>query len=70
MTVCKGNLIVHSDGTPALCSEELAGRSCGDLSFERHRIFRSCGFTFLHGCPKCESQTTSQPAPAQAVAGA
>jgi len=63
MTVCKGNLIVHRDGTAALCSEELAGRSCGELSFERHRIFRSCGLTFLRGCPRCESQAISPMAP-------
>ena len=63
MSVCKGSLIVHRDGTPVFCSEELAGRSCGDLSYERHRIFRSCGLTYVRGCPDCEDQ----PSPASAA---
>ena len=59
MSVCKGSLVVHKDGTPVFCSEELAGRSCADLSYERHRIFRSCGLTFLRGCPDCVDQLLS-----------
>lgn len=54
MNVCRGSLVLHRDGTPVLCSEELAGRRCEDLSYERHRIFRSCGLTFLRGCPECD----------------
>jgi hypothetical protein len=53
MSVCKGSLILHKDGTPVFCSEQLAGRSCVDLSYEGHRIFRSCGLTFERGCPEC-----------------
>ena len=53
MTVCRGSLVVHMDGTPVFCSEELAGRRCDELSYERHRIFRSCGLTFVRGCPQC-----------------
>src|SRR5580700_1346138 len=61
VSVCRGSLIVHKDGTPLLCSEELAGRSCaGDRSYERHRIFRSCGLTLLDGCPECEAQAASR----------
>ena len=72
MSVCRGSLIVHRDGTPVFCSEELAGHSCeGDLSYERHRIFRSCGLTFVLGCPDCEAQTGARrDSPAGAVAGA
>lgn len=71
MSVCEGSLIVHKDGTPVLCSEELSGRSCGgDLTYERHRIFRSCGLTFLRGCPECETQVASPGGEAPARASA
>jgi hypothetical protein len=60
MTPCRGSLVLHRDGTPVLCTEELAGRSCPDLCYERHRIFRSCGLTFLRGCPECEGTLTSE----------
>ena len=53
MKVCRGSLILHRDGTPVCCSEEVAGGFCGELSYERHRIFRSCGLTFRDGCPEC-----------------
>jgi hypothetical protein len=66
MSVCKGSLILHKDGTPVFCSEQLAGRSCVDLSYERHRIFRSCGLTFARGCPECvrKAQAAQDPIPA------
>ncbi len=64
MSVCKGSLVLHRDGTPVFCSEELAGRSCGDLSYEHHRIFRSCGMTFLRGCPECADEAASSQASA------
>jgi hypothetical protein len=66
MSVCKGSLILHTDGTPVLCTEELEGRSCGDLTYERHRIFRSCGLTFLRGCPECETKAAFGSTPSQA----
>ena len=53
MRVCRGSLILHRDGTPVCCSEELAGGFCDELSYERHRIFRSCGLTFRERCPEC-----------------
>lgn len=56
MSVCKGSLVVHRNGTPMLCTEELSARSCGELSYERHRIFRSCGLTFERGCPECDER--------------
>ncbi len=60
VSFCKGSLVVHKDGTPVFCSEELAGRFCGGgVSYERHRIFRSCGLTFFRGCPECESELAS-----------
>jgi len=60
VSFCKGSLVVHKDGTPVFCSEELAGRFCGGgLSYERHRIFRSCGLTFFRGCPECEREAAS-----------
>lgn len=68
MSACKGSLVVHKDGTPVFCSEELAGRSCPDLSYERHRIFRSCGLTFLRGCPDCVNQASAAPS-VRATAG-
>jgi hypothetical protein len=59
MSVCRGSLVVHKDGSPVFCSEEMAGRSCEGLSYERHRIFRSCGLTFFQGCPDCEDRDTA-----------
>jgi hypothetical protein len=64
MSVCKGSLILHRDGTPVLCTEELAGRSCVDLTYEHHRIFRSCSLTFLRGCPQCADNVASSQASA------
>jgi hypothetical protein len=69
VSFCKGSLVVHKDGTPLFCSEELAGRFCGGgLSYERHRIFRSCGLTFFRGCPECESELASASDVAPALA--
>lgn len=69
MNVCRGSLVLHKDGTPVLCSEELAGRSCIELSYERHRIFRSCGLTFLRGCPDCrDDEASASPAPSARAA--
>jgi hypothetical protein len=71
VSFCKGSLVVHKDGTPVFCSEELAGRFCaGALSYERHRIFRSCGLTFFRGCPECESEPASTTASASGAAPA
>ena len=69
MSVCKGSLILHKDGTPVFCSEELAGRSCGDLSYEHHRIFRSCGLTFPLGCPQCAPAAPAASSQPSAVLG-
>jgi len=69
MKVCRGSLVLHKDGTPVLCSEELADRFCDDLSYERHRIFRSCGLTFLRGCPECAPGAAPTPASTALVAG-
>jgi hypothetical protein len=63
MSVCKGSLVVHRNGTPMLCTEELSGRSCAELSYERHRIFRSCGLTFQRGCPECDEREMGGPDP-------
>ena len=70
MSVCKGSLILHKDGTPVFCSEQLAGRSCVELSYERHRIFRSCGLTFQRGCPECTGQADATPEPVEEFASA
>jgi hypothetical protein len=61
VSFCKGSLVVHRDGNPVFCSEELAGRFCGGgLRYERHRIFRSCGLTFFRGCPECETESEGE----------
>jgi hypothetical protein len=66
MSICRGSLVVHKDGSPVFCSEELAGRPCEGPSYERHRIFRSCGLTFFRGCPDCEGQETAASTPSAA----
>jgi hypothetical protein len=53
MASCDGTLVVHEDGNPIWCSEELAGRPCRDYTFERHRAFMSCRVAFRLGCPDC-----------------
>jgi hypothetical protein len=53
MQPCTGTLVVHEDGTPALCSEELRGGRCPDHGYERHRAFEPCRLTSEHGCPRC-----------------
>jgi hypothetical protein len=42
MGLCSGYLVVHADGTPFYCSEELVGASCHDYSAERHHTVRQC----------------------------
>ena len=55
MQVCKGTLVVHKDSEPAYCSEEIAGRPCGDYDLTRHRSIASCRLIYVApGCRRCE----------------
>jgi len=53
MQPCTGTLVVHRDGTPALCSEELRGGECPGRGYERHRAFEPCRVTRGPDCPHC-----------------
>jgi hypothetical protein len=53
MAGCQGTLVVHEDGTPIWCSEELDGNTCTDDAVDRHRALISCRVAFRLGCPDC-----------------
>ena len=69
MGACSGTLVVHEDGTPVWCSEELGGRVCGDRSYERHRSFQSCRVALRLGCPECVGATLAEAHVPRAQAG-
>ncbi len=54
MGLCSGYLVVHADGTPFYCSEELAGATCEDYRPERHHTVRPCqtvvGYRYCSFC--------------------
>jgi len=53
--LCNGVLVVHQDGAPALCSEELDGRPCTGIE-EPHQRSISCADLFgVGGCEVCAS---------------
>ena len=61
-SVCQGILVVHRDGTPVLCSEELSGRPCAAAhAYEWHTAIHSCALTFVHGCPTCPAMRVTLP---------
>jgi len=54
MMLCKGTLVVHRDSVPVYCSEEIAGRPCGDYDLTRHRSIASCRLIYVaNGCRRC-----------------
>lgn len=54
-THCDGKLILHRDGTVALCTAQLTGPGCPDLSLAGHATFLSCADVLGAGvtCPRC-----------------
>ena len=70
MAGCQGTLVVHEDGTPIWCSEELDGNTCTDDAFDRHRAFITCRVAFRLGCPDCRhDELVGVGAVARAAAG-
>ena len=70
MAGCRGTLVVHQDGTPIWCSEELDGNTCTGDVLERHRALISCRLAFRLGCPDCRpDELSGVGAVARAAAG-
>lgn len=51
---CDGSLMLHADGTPAACTEELEGRPCAGLEAEHRGPATSCDELLgAGGCELC-----------------
>ncbi|MGA2521373.1 MAG: hypothetical protein ABSG81_11225 [Acidimicrobiales bacterium] len=54
MQMCPGTLVVHEDGSPALCSVHGHIGPCpAELSLEAHRVVQSCRLVYVGRCPEC-----------------
>jgi hypothetical protein len=62
MVLCKGTVVVHRDSVPVYCSEEIAGRPCGDYDLTRHRSIASCRLVYVaNGCRRCAGHVYERP---------
>lgn len=63
-THCDGKLVLHRDGSVALCTAQLTPVGC-DLHLARHRAFVSCDCVLGADleCPRCGPRLLAPPVP-------